>query len=177
MTRGVPGALAGDSDLAARFDGTDDYVSIPDNNALDVGDVFSYELWVKRGALQGTTQRLLHKGGGVAALGFGINNKLVLLPGGTGAATTASSTTAITDQSWHHVVATKNGAEVRIYVDGVDRTAAGTNSDADLQRDRAQHRAGDHRQRLRGGDIDEVAVYPTALSPARVLAHYQAGRG
>ena len=44
VTRGVAGALAGDSNLAARFDGTDDYVSIPDNNALDRGEVFSYEL-------------------------------------------------------------------------------------------------------------------------------------
>ena len=177
VTRGVQGALAGDSNLAARFDGTDDYVSVPDNNALDRGDVFSYELWVKRGALQGTSQRLLHKGAGVASLGFGLNNKLVLLPGGTGAVNIASSTTAVTDQSWHHVVATKNGAEVHIYVDGVDRTAAATNSTLTsnataLNIGRASTGSG-----YSSADIDEVAVYPTALTPARVLAHYQAGQG
>jgi hypothetical protein len=177
MTRGVPGALSGDSNAAARFDGTDDYVSVPDNSALDRGDVFSYELWVKRGALQSTTQRLLHKGAGVAALGFGLNNKLVLIPGGTGAVNIASSTTAITDQAWHHVVATKNGAGVRIYVDGVDRTAAGTNATLTSNATALNIGRASTASAYSSADIDEVAVYPTALTAARVLAHYQAGRG
>jgi hypothetical protein len=177
VTRGVQGALAGDSNPAARFDGTDDYVSVPDNSALDRGDVFSIELWVKRGALQGTTQRLLHKGAGVASLGFGLNNKLVLVPGGTGAVNLASSTTAITDQSWHHVVATKNGAEVHLYVDGVDRTALGTNTTLTSNATALNIGRASTGSAYSSGDIDEVAIYPTALTPARVLAHYQAGQG
>ncbi|MBA3264389.1 MAG: DUF1929 domain-containing protein [Thermoleophilaceae bacterium] len=177
VTRGVPGALAGDSNLAARFDGTDDYVSVPDNNALDRGDVFSYELWVKRGSVQGTTQRLLHKGAGVASLGFGQNNKLVLVPGGTGATNIASSTTAITDQLWHHVVATKNGAEVHVYVDGVDRTAAATNTTLTSNATALNIGRASTASAYSSADIDEVAIYPTALTPARVLAHYQVGRG
>lgn len=177
VTRGVPGALAGDANLAARFDGTDDYVSVPDNNALDRGDVLSYELWVKRGALQGVSQRLLHKGAGTASVGFGLNNKVVLLPGGSGAATTATSTIAITDQTWHHLVATKNGAEVRIYVDGVDRTAPGTNSTFTSNATALNIGRASTGSAYSSADIDEVAVYPTALTPARVAAHYQAGRG
>jgi Domain of unknown function (DUF1929)/Concanavalin A-like lectin/glucanases superfamily/Kelch motif len=177
VTRGVPGALAGDSNLAARFDGTDDYVSVPDNNALDTGDVFSYELWVKRGALQGATQRLLHKGAGVASLGFGLNNKLVLIPGGTGALTLASSTIAITDQNWHHVVATKSGGEVHLYIDGVDRTVAGTNTTLGLNTTALNIGRASTGSAYASGDIDEVAIYPTALPAPRVLAHYQAGAG
>ena len=177
VTRGVPGALAGDSNLAARFDGTDDYVSVPDNNALDRGDVFTYELWVKRGSVQGVTQRLLHKGAGVASLGFGQNNKLVLVPGGTGATNIASSTIAITDQAWHHVVATKSGAEVHVYVDGVDRTAAATNSTMTSNAVALNIGRASTSSAYSSADIDEVAIYPTALTPARVLAHYQVGRG
>jgi Concanavalin A-like lectin/glucanases superfamily/Domain of unknown function (DUF1929)/Kelch motif len=177
MVRGVPGALAGDSNLAARLDAVDDYVSVPDNNALDVGDVFTLELWVKRGSVLGTSQRLLHKGAGTPSLGFGQNNKVVLLPGGAGAATTASSTIAITDQTWHHVVATKSGATVRIYVDGVDRTAAATNTTLGSNATALNIGRASTGSAYASGDIDEVAVYGTALSPARVLAHYQAGRG
>ena len=103
VTRGVAGALAGDANLAARFDGTDDFISVPDNNALDHGDVFSYELWIKRGALQGVTQRLLHKGAGVASLSFGLNNKVVLISGGTPAVTMATSAIALTDQAWRRL--------------------------------------------------------------------------
>ena len=113
----------------------------------------------------------------MAALGFGVNNKLVLLPGGTGAVNIASSTNAITDQSWHHVVATKNGAETRIYVDGVDRTAAATNSTLTSNATALNIGRATTGSAYSGADIDEVAVYPTALSAARVLAHYQAGRG
>jgi hypothetical protein len=31
--------------------------------------------------------------------------------------------------------------------------------------------------RLDTGDLDEIAIYHTALSPATILAHYNAGEG
>jgi hypothetical protein len=177
VTRGVPGALANDANLAARFDGVDDYVSVADNDVMDVGDAFTYELWVRRGATQSASQRLLHKGAGPASLGFGTNNKVVLLPGGTGATVTATSRITIVDQAWHHVVATKNGAEVHLYIDGADVTTAGThtamtNNTTALNIGRASSGSG-----FFPGDIDEVAIYPTALSVARVQTHNLAGRG
>ncbi len=177
VTRGVAGALAGDANLAARFDGTDDFISVPDNNALDHGDVFSYELWIKRGALQGVTQRLLHKGAGVASLGFGLNNKVVLISGGTPAVTMATSAIALTDQAWHHLVATKNGNDVHIYVDGFDQTAAGAAVTLSFNATALNIGRASTGSAYVSGDIDEVAIYPTALSATRVLAHYQAGRG
>jgi hypothetical protein len=177
VTRGVPGALTNDANLAARFDGVDDYVSVPDNGPMDVGDTFTYELWFKRGATQGVTQRLLHKGTGPATLGFGVNNKVVLLPGGIGVATTASSATAVVDQAWHHLVATKNGADVHIYLDGVDVTAPGTNTTMTTSTNALNIGRATTSSAYTGADIDEVAIYPVALSSARVLAHYQAGRG
>jgi Concanavalin A-like lectin/glucanases superfamily len=177
VTRGVPGALTSDPNLAARFDGVDDHVSVPDNGPMDVADTFTYELWFKRGPNQGVTQRLLHKGAGPASLGFGTNNKLVLLPGGTGATATASSATAILDQAWHHVVATKSGAAVRIYLDGVDVTAPGTNTTMTTSTNALNIGRATTGTAYTGADIDEVAIYPVALSSARVQAHYQAGRG
>jgi hypothetical protein len=177
VTLGVPGALAGDTNPAARFDGVDDYVSISHAPALDVGDTFTYELWVKRGAAQGTTQRLLHKGAGPAALGFGTNNRLVLLPGGTGATNTATSASPITDQAWHHVVATKSGASARIYVDGVDVTAPGTNTTMTANTTSLNVARASSGSAYVNADLDEVAVYPVALSAERVRAHFEAGRG
>ncbi|MDQ3889014.1 MAG: DUF1929 domain-containing protein [Actinomycetota bacterium] len=174
VTRGVDGALVTEPNPAARFDGLDDYVSVPDNNALDVGDVFTYEAWVKRGATQGTTQRFLHKGAGPAALGFGTSNKIVLIPGGSSTTAIASSTTTITDHTWHHIVATKNGPNVHIYVDRVDVTGPVTNTTLTnnataLNIGRATGGSG-----YFDGDIDEVAIYPVALTAAQVLNHYQA---
>ena len=175
VTRGVAGALLTDDNLAARFDGVNDYVSVGHSSALNVGDTFSYELWLKRGASQGTTQRLLHKGAGPAALGLGTSNKLVLLPGGTGMATTATSATAITDQSWHHVVATKSGASVHLYVDGVDVTALGTNTTMTANTTALNIARATSSSAHTNADIDEVAMYPVALSAERVRAHLEAG--
>jgi hypothetical protein len=177
VTRDVPGALAGDSNAAARFNGSSGYVSVTDNISLHVGDTFTYELWLKRGATQGVTQRLLHKGAGTPSLGFGQNNKLVLIPGGSGATLTAGSTITIKDQNWHHIVATKNGTETHFYIDGADRTSPGTNTTMTsntiaLNIGRAYPGSG-----YFDGDIDEVVVYPVALSAQQVQAHYQAGLG
>jgi Concanavalin A-like lectin/glucanases superfamily/Domain of unknown function (DUF1929)/Glyoxal oxidase N-terminus/Galactose oxidase, central domain/Kelch motif len=171
LVRGVPGALLGDSNPAARFDGVDDYVSVPDHASLDVGDSFTYELWVRRGVARGVSQRIIHKGGGAAALGFGTNNKLVLVPGGSGASAIASSSIAINDSNWHHVVATKSGASAHIYLDGVDVTAPGTNTTTTsnataLNIGRATTGTG-----YFDGDIDELAIYPVALTQAQVLEH------
>ena len=174
VTRGVPGALLSDSNPAARFDGVDDYVSVPDHAALDVGNVFTYEFWLRRGAARGVTQRIIHKGGGAAALGFGANNKLVLIPGGSGVTAIATSSTAITDSGWHHVVATKSGASVHIYVDGVDVTTPGT--DATTTSNAAALNIGRATTGLAyfDGDLDEVAVYPVPLTQAQVLEHFWA---
>jgi Domain of unknown function (DUF1929)/Concanavalin A-like lectin/glucanases superfamily/Glyoxal oxidase N-terminus/Kelch motif/Galactose oxidase, central domain len=174
VARGVPGALLSDANAAARFDGVDDYVSVPDHPALDVGDFFAYELWLRRGAARGVSQRIIHKGGGAASLGFGTNNKLVLIPGGSGASNIASSSIAINDSNWHHVVATKSGTSVHIYLDGVDVTALGTNTTATnnataLNIGRATTGTG-----YFDGDIDEVAIYPVALTQAQVLEHFWA---
>jgi hypothetical protein len=177
VTKGVAGALTTETDPAAHFNGTDAYVSVPDNSPLDVADTFTYELWVRRGATQGVTQRLLHKGAGPASLGFGTNNKLVLLPGGTGVSTTATSTIAITDNAWHYVVATKSGADVHLYIDGVDRTAPGTNTAMTSSTTALNIARASSGSAYTDADVDEVAIYPVALSAARVQAHYQAGRG
>lgn len=43
----------------------------------------------------------------------------------TGLVTLCESTVAIADTNWHHIVATKSGAAVKLYLDGVDVTGAG----------------------------------------------------
>ena len=174
VTRGVPGALLGDSNPAAHFDGVDDYVSVPDHASVDVGDFFSYELWLRRGAARGVTQRIIHKGGGTAALGFGTNNKLVLIPGGSGATALATSSTAITDSAWHHVVATKSGTSVHLYVDGIDVTVLGTNTTITNNATALNIGRATSGTAYFDGDVDEVAIYPLALTQAHVLEHFWA---
>jgi hypothetical protein len=81
------------------------------------------------------------------------------------------------DNKWHHVVVTMNGVTVSLYVDGVLDTSAAIANVAVTSKvtlgtsGRAQPVA-----YWLNGLLDEVALYAVALTPAQVLAHYQAAR-
>ncbi len=96
---------------------------------------------------------------------------------------TVSSTTAYNDGKWHHVAATLGTDGMKLYLDG-RQVAARTDTTAAVDRTGYWRAGGDS---LSGwtnaptsgylaGTIDEVAVFPTALSAAAVLAQYQAAK-
>ena len=91
--------------------------------------------------------------------------------------TLAATTTAYNNGQWHHVVATQGADGMKLYVDGV-LAASGAATDAQnfvgywrLGGDRT---FGGTQSNYFAGEIDEVAVYPTALTGAQVRAHYEA---
>ncbi len=171
---GSAGGLAGDQDTAAGFDGSTGYVSVPDGPSLSLGDSFSVEAWVKRGSLYGRNNQVIaSKQTGSWALMFDPRSRLVLRRSNFG--DVATSTTGIADTTrWHHVVATKAGASVHLYVDGVDVTGPVSNETmVDNTRSLVIGQSS-ATAFLRGG-LDEVAVYAGALTPSQVTEHYRAG--
>jgi hypothetical protein len=106
------------------FDG-DDYVEIPDAPDLRFQDVsMTIEAWVKRGQL-GSTQGIITKDDGSSKRNYGLS----FLSNGTvefswsrtsGSSRKVATTTAITDQNWHHIACTYDKATTisAIYLDG-----------------------------------------------------------
>ncbi len=87
----------------------------------------------------------------------------------------ASATTAITPGRTHHIVGVFSRPNVYLYVDGV---LAGTASRMDTISTYSTFWIGNTPSPANesfDGTIDEVAVYDTALSAARVSAHHSAG--
>lgn len=173
-TLGVTGALAGDANTAATFaKASKQFVTVPDSATLDLGDVLSYEIWFKR-ASTGTLQTLIDKGPNQLIVRFLANNKILVRRNGV--ANICESTSTVTDTTtWHHLVVTKNGATVKIWLDGVDVTGAVTNStltNTAISLSIGASEAG--AEEWWDGSLDEVAVYGTALSEARVKAHFAA---
>ena len=80
------------------------------------------------------------------------------------------------DGLYHHVVATKNGAAVHLYIDGVDRT--GTVTNATLTATTNPLAIG---QNVSGtspsldANYDDFAVYNVALGAAQVQRHFSIG--
>jgi peptidoglycan/xylan/chitin deacetylase (PgdA/CDA1 family) len=173
---GRPGALTGDANTAATFDGVNDHVRVPDAAGLDLTDTFTLEAWVKRSSTGGT-RTIIDKGETSYSFRLAANGSLLLRKNAV--ATLATSTTPITDTTaWHHVAAVKSPTTVKLYIDGQDVTGAVTQ----------QTMANTATALTLGGSdggtnyflpatLDEVAIYPTALSAARIQAHRSAAGG
>jgi hypothetical protein len=177
-TLGRPGALTGDPSTAVLLNGTSGYVNVPDANPLDLGNgPLTYELWVQR-ADAGTSYQLLYTKYSQGNVFF-FNNKFTFDNDNNDIVAESGTTT---DTNWHHFVVTRTGTgtgNTKIYKDGVNvtteigitRTLASNASNVSLGRYTVSDGL------FFKGSLDEVAVYPTALSAARVQAHYAAAAG
>lgn len=159
---------------AITFDGTTEYFDIPDHATLDVGDVFTLECWANRNG--GSSYRdIFDKGTNgymLAISGGGPGDALTLVKQDT--ADIVASTISVTDNVWRHLVATKNGATSKLYIDGVDVTGTVTNATIVNTAVKLTIGSSYGATQFFPGTLAELAIYPTALSAARVLAHYNA---
>ncbi len=176
---GQAGALVGDANTAVRFDGVNDYLSVPDSASLDVNSAVTVEAWVKR-AKTGWQVVIGKPGNGQSkfenyALWFDPANLLIAYFG-NGSTYARVQSAGPVDTAWHHVAATYAGGTARLYIDGVE--SANRISTITLTPNAAAlNVARDSRSAyIFGGSLDEIAVYGTALSRARISAHYTAGR-
>ena len=182
---GQPGFHCGDT--AALFDGTTGRIIVPNSNSLNPPHI-TMEAKVRWDGPNGLYQRILEKSSfaELAQYGFGI------LPDGhvrvelrTSSATTSVNVDSVGVASQGvetHIVATYDGDVIRVYLNGIldsETRAPGSISPkppTPLNLTESGVGIGNQTQRDRGfkGLIDELALYPTALSAERVLAHYQA---
>ena len=188
ITLGQPGFHGGDT--AALFDGKPDLnsrVVVLNSDSLNPPNI-TIEAKVRWDGPNTFQQRILEKSSFAELAQYGLS----ILPDGrvqveirTSAATTSVNVASVGVAalgSETHIVATYDGAVIRIYLNGVldpsETAAPGSISPkppTDANKLESGVGIGNQVQRERPfmGLIDEVALYPTALSAARILAHYQ----
>ncbi len=164
------GLIDNDSDDAIGFDGVDDDVLAPGDLGRTSAAV-SVEAWFEVSAI-GANQVILEQSDGTRRVLVAISSAGFLY--GSDGASHIETTSALTAASLYHVVMTFTGAAGKVYVNGVDVTAGTL---VQFPNTGVATRIG---RSLNGGSffsgtLDEVAVYDSALSAARVLAHYNAG--
>ena len=177
-TYGVTGAIYGDSDKAISLAGNAaDYFEVANSASVDTGDVFSIVAWIKKAA-NGTVMAIVSRPLNGYWLILDDSNKLQIWKSLTSGGCIAQSTTTITDTNWHLVAVTKNGAAVHLYIDGVDVTGTVTNytivANAGVIQIGRDVRTSTYPW---NGSLDEIAVFPTALTAANITALYNAGIG
>ena len=176
MTRGVPGAIAGDSNGAVSLDGSSGYVGVPSSSVPAFGNgPLTIEFWVKRNTASGI-QAIIDGGPGSYQIDYSSSNKLTVSKNNGGIIVTETGTTTDTT-TWHHFVFTKNGSAVKLYKDGADVT--GTVTDRTLTNSTTNLWIGRWNDGSRFGNVavDEVAVYAKVLTAAQVATHRSIGVG
>jgi len=166
------------------FDGNNDRIDLP---GLGSYSQHSIEMWINTNGLAGGCCTSLYStdtwttDGGGSSLHYNIKSgrdiEHAMHNGGPNNVNTPGG--VIQDGNWYHVVATYDataGGDVEIYINGVPQTlnAAGHSAGNNLNLGTGGEIGTWNVGRDFRGNIDEVAMYASVLSPAQVLAHYNA---
>lgn len=182
-TREAPGVL---NSSAYAFDGTDDYVSVPENLSRELKRTASLSVWIR--TTQAGSSNFYSSPGVTGVESPGDGDDIFwgyLTPDGEigvkgGDSPAAVSTTAVNDGAWHHVVMTRNNATgvVEVYVDGRFEDRATSRSDnitavfGSLGRIEDEGGTAEYLD----GSLDEVRVYDRVLTAREVGALYNFSR-
>ncbi|MCB5177890.1 CBM96 family carbohydrate-binding protein [Streptomyces antimicrobicus] len=180
--RQAPGAVTGTS-TAMGFNGTSQQVH--SDRRQTVGSSYTLETWFKTGTSRGgkligfgdnTTRNSVSYDKQIymtntGRLAFGVYS------GGYKVVTTGLFDT-YNDNKWHHVVATQGPAGMALYVDGQNKGTLNVTTSAAYAG--YWHVGGDNlanwpnrpTSNFFAGQLDETAVYPTALTQAQVQNHF-----
>lgn len=115
------------------FDGTGDYLTVPDNAALDFGTSdFTIEMWINAQNLS-SIPMLFHKG--TSSTGwFFQTSTTTLYFGQLDSNRYTTWTVSLTNDTWYHIALTRVGAVLNVFINGVSQGAK-TVTSANLSND------------------------------------------
>ncbi len=175
-----PGALPGNA--AAAFDGANDKIDVPFLPELNNPTAYSIECWAMVMGGTGNHRSPLSSRDDAPQRGY----IFYAAPAdtwefwtGTGSGWHSLVGPTFLEGSWYHLVGTYNGATKLFYVNGELVGAATSTTSPNTARPLrigagATEGAGNY---FFNGLVDEVAVYPTVLTPSRVYNHFKTGSG
>ncbi|HMJ03389.1 MAG TPA: LamG domain-containing protein [Conexibacter sp.] len=182
-TLGIAGEIWRDADTAIDLDGLQTqplgqfvHVAEDDGLAFPGRAPFTLEAWVQPGGRNDVTRRIFSSEGRDGGYLLGMRNGELAFSRYAGGQWSTLST-GVDPTRWSHVAATYDGTVMRIYVEGW--LAAQGPSWLELADERADLSIGAKQSRWRfyAGGLDEVAIYPYALSYGQVHSHARVGGG
>jgi hypothetical protein len=163
VTLNQPGALS-DGDKAMTFNGTTG--KIVTAATLSLPAACSAEFWLNTTTV---VQKWFLSCPPDATYEIGIYSNALFAGSGSG---NVLGVRAVNDGRWHHVVVVQTGTTCLMYIDAtLDISGASTH----VNQTTTIRIGFDFGSSVSyQGSIDEVAIYPVALTPAQIAAHYQA---
>ena len=169
---------------AINFDGSDDYINAGNNSSLQLTTVFTLSAWIKtNNTIVDEYRTIIDKGTASTNRTYWLEldvttGLLTLRFSVAGVGKVFTSTVALNDTKWHHVVATYDGSFVRIYSDGesVMTPAAQSGSTDNPAVDMLIGRSSvAGLPRYFNGSIDDVRIYNRVLSADEAKRLYLMG--
>ena len=162
---------------AYQFDGDSDYINIGNPTELQGIDDITLEFWMNADVTSGSIDQIMGKGQD------GSNQEFVIEVGRTadkldwvqGNNVVATSNRTVTAGQWHHIVGMRNGTsgnyDIEFFIDGVPsgktNTAVNPNGNGNFGIGTSPNAV----PFSFDGRLDEVNIYPRALSAAEILEH------
>jgi hypothetical protein len=184
FTRGAPGALIGDKDTAVTLDGTSGYADVGNRFNFTGNATFTLEVWALPSVIDVNYRRLFSREVPTTPR----DGYLLFLRSPNGAdpstysverwssgSTNQCPETNLVTAVWHHFVTTYDGSTSRVYLDAM--LVASQPGPLPMNATTASLRLGASAfdsNGYFGGTVDEAAIYDTALSAARITAHFHA---
>jgi len=160
-----------------RFDGASSCLVAP-HNFETASSAYSFSTWFKTSQSSGSRMILQANSG----LGFGLyvnrftaGKALAFFDSSSGNNSSADETiTTVTDGNWHNISASNDGLITRIYVDGI---LENTYAETIYTQGGGDFRVGSNicTSAYFDGDIDEVKIFPYALSSSEVKQQFNFG--
>jgi hypothetical protein len=148
--------------------GANDWVTINDAGDLRLTSAMTLEAWVNPTKVDGWRTVLMKERGG--DLAYALYSSGLNRPSGYLLGSSATSTAALTANTWSHLAVTYDATTIRLYVNGVQRATA-TRANA-LAASAGVLRLGGNAPwgEWFAGKLDDVRVYDTALTAAQIQA-------
>jgi len=161
---------------ALSFNGTTQYVNVPNSTDINITSAMSMTAWVKIASTTDNSYRMILSkkltftdAGGYELFYHPVLHQLLVRSGGT--STTYNLIQPLTlDTNWHHIAVTINGSSAVFYVDGIAQTGASGvvgNPPSNTQKLTIGCRSGTGEYSW-NGQLDDVRLYNRALSAGEV---------
>ena len=164
----------GDPNSAFYFNGSNSYISVPYSDRLMPTDV-TVTAWIKTGfhgfATILTTQTDPSTNTGGYCLRLRESGKIWFGIGSYGTESAVESNSSVNDDTWVLVCGVKDGIEIKVYIDGVLQGSGRTDYALTGKRELSIGKANNDIEYF-SGNIDDVSIYPAALSDERIADIY-----
>lgn len=174
-TTGVGGAnQTYSTNEAYGFDGSNDYVQLPDDASLDISSAVSVAAWFQLTDVSSGV--IATKGDALGSYDWdlSVDSGEVYWQGESGQSRIFQNAASINSGSWYHVIGVYDGSESRLYTDGTMQASQSASDDLDT--DDVISIGGDTGNGYYSeGRIDDVRIYSKGLTDTEASGLYNNG--